>query len=102
VDREFVQNFRSSKDFVIFRIAFQERRCMAETATLEKLVELAKQLSVVDKIRFIERLAPPDRAGIEALQSCGAKTASGSVERIGTLGRRYCPDTAGSLVRVSP
>jgi hypothetical protein len=31
---------------------------MAETATLERLVELAKQLSVVDKIRLIEQLSP--------------------------------------------
>lgn len=31
---------------------------MAETASLEKLLELAEQLSVRDKIRFIKRLAP--------------------------------------------
>ncbi len=31
---------------------------MAETATLERLVELAKQLSVIDKVRLIEQLAP--------------------------------------------
>ncbi len=31
---------------------------MAEAATLERLQELAKQLSAVDKIRLIERLAP--------------------------------------------
>ena len=31
---------------------------MAEAATLEKLLELARQLSALDKIRLIERLAP--------------------------------------------
>jgi hypothetical protein len=31
---------------------------MAETATFERLLELARQLSAVDKIRLIERLAP--------------------------------------------
>ncbi|MCU0574796.1 MAG: hypothetical protein MUC41_17665 [Syntrophobacteraceae bacterium] len=31
---------------------------MAEAATLERLLELARQLSAVDKIRLIERLAP--------------------------------------------
>jgi hypothetical protein len=31
---------------------------MTEAATLERLLELAKQLSAADKIRLIERLAP--------------------------------------------
>jgi hypothetical protein len=31
---------------------------MAEAETLERLLELAKQLSAVDKLRLIERLAP--------------------------------------------
>jgi hypothetical protein len=31
---------------------------MAEAAALEKLLQLARQLSALDKIRLIERLAP--------------------------------------------
>jgi hypothetical protein len=73
VDREFVEHFHSRKDFVTFKIAFQERRCMAETATLERLVELAKQLSVVDKIRFIERLAPQIEQELKPCNHAGRK-----------------------------
>jgi hypothetical protein len=56
--------FHSLEDFAIFlnnclfRKPFSGGSGMAEAATLEKLLELAKQLSAIDKIRLIERLAP--------------------------------------------
>ena len=42
----------------MFRALFHGGSGLAEAATLERLLELAKQLSAVDKIRLIERLAP--------------------------------------------
>lgn len=50
---------------------------MAEAATLEKLLELAKQLSAVDKIRLIERLAAQIEHELKSCNSAGRRPLRG-------------------------
>ncbi len=50
---------------------------MAEAATLEKLLELAKQLSAVDKIRLIERLAPQIEHELKSCNPAGRRLLRG-------------------------
>ena len=50
---------------------------MAEAATLERLLELAKKLSAVDKIRLIERLAPQIEHELKSCSPTGRKSLRG-------------------------
>ncbi len=50
---------------------------MAEKASLETLLELAKQLSADDKIRLIERLAPHIRHELRSCKSAERKPLGG-------------------------
>lgn len=50
---------------------------MAEAATLEKLLELAKQLSALDKIQLIERLAPQIKHELKSCSTAERKSLRG-------------------------
>jgi hypothetical protein len=41
---------------------------MADTVTLEEIVELAKQLSLLDKVRLIEKITPQIERELETVQ----------------------------------
>jgi hypothetical protein len=55
---------------------------MAGAATLEKLLELAKDLSALDKIRLIERLAPSIKRELKSCNPIGPKSLRGLWTRL--------------------
>jgi hypothetical protein len=50
---------------------------MNETVTLEQVLDAAKQLSLVDKVRLIERVAPEIERELKTAQSAPRKSLRG-------------------------